>query len=195
MRAGPHGGEAGELRREDDVVDAAQLRGRLAGGVGPRDVAAVAVDARAGVDDDELTGADDPLAGQRVRLGAVVAGGDDGGERLALRPQAVVLGLQVPGHVALGAADEPARDHALQPLVGDRGRAAQDGDLLLVLDRAEQRDALAHVTQGTRVQAAQLAVGGVTELRPLIPEAGARAEHAQRLRARCARATARTSPC
>ena len=129
MGAGPHGGEAGQLRREDDVVDAAQLFGRLAGGEGPRDVAAVTVNARSGVDDHELAGADDALARQRVRLGAVVARGDDGGERLSVRPQAVILGLQVPGHVALRASDEAAGHHGSHRLVGDGAGTPHARDL------------------------------------------------------------------
>ena len=57
VSAGAHGGEAGELRLEDDVVDAAQLCAELPGGEGARDVAAVPVDAGAGVDDHELPAA------------------------------------------------------------------------------------------------------------------------------------------
>ena len=126
VSAGAHGGEAGELRLEDDVVDAAQLVRRLAGGEGARDVAAVAVHARAGVDHDELAGSDDPLAGDGVRLGAVVAGGDDRREGLALGAQAVVLGAQVPRHVRLAAAHEAAGHDRGERLVGHRPGAPHD---------------------------------------------------------------------
>ena len=126
-------------------------------------------------------GADDSLAGQRVRLGAVIAGGDDGAEGLALRPEAVVLGLQVPGHVALGAACQAASHDEAHGLVRDRGRPPQDRDLRLVLDRAQQRDVLAHVAQPAAVHPAQPAVGGVAELGALVPETGALTEDPGRL--------------
>ncbi len=69
--AGAHRGEPRQLRRKDDIVDAAQLAVGLAGSVGARDVAAVAVHARAGVDHDQLARRDHALPRDRVRLRAM----------------------------------------------------------------------------------------------------------------------------
>ena len=97
----------------------------------------------------------------------MVAGGDDRGEGLALRPQAVVLGPQVPGHVALAAAHEAARHDQAERLVGHRAGAPHRGDLALVLDDAQERDRWPDVAQATPVQAAQAPVRGVAQLRAL----------------------------
>ena len=177
VRTGADGGEAGELRREDEFVDGAHLVGRLTGRERARDVAAVAVNPRAGVDDDQLTGADDALAGQRVRLGAVVAGGDDRAEGLALRPQAVVLGLQVPRHVALRAADKAASGDEADGLVGHRPGPAHQRDLGLILHGTQQRHTLAHISEPALVHTAQASVGGVAQLSSLVPDPRILSQH------------------
>ena len=101
VSAGPDGLEPGELRREHDVVHAAQLAADLAGRVRARDVAAVSVDAGAGVDDDELVPRDDPVAGDRVRQGAAFAGRDDRRERLVLGARLAQRAADRPGDLDL----------------------------------------------------------------------------------------------
>ena len=129
------------LRREHDVVRLAHLAVELSGGEGPRVVGAVAGDVSAGVDHYQLAGADDTVAGARVRARACRAGADDGLERGLVRSFLVVEPRDVPGHVALAAADE--RHLAHEPLehpVGDLARAPERLELALVLDRAQLLD-------------------------------------------------------
>ena len=103
---GTHGGQTGELRLENGLVDGALRRRDAAGRERTRDVGAIAGDARAGVDQDQLAGLDAPLTGDRVGVGGVIAGGDDRRERLVLGAAAVVLLAQSPGDLAFGAAGQ-----------------------------------------------------------------------------------------
>ena len=163
VRPGPHRRQTGELRREDDVVDAAQLLVELAGRQGARDVAAVAVHPRAHVDDDELAFSDATRARDGVGQRAVRPGGDDGRERLALGAESVQLLLDLPGDIRLGAAGQAPRHDGAQRLDGDVARPPDGGDLGGVLDLAQARHAALHVSEPAAMQTPQGPVVGVAE--------------------------------
>jgi len=175
VRAGTYGGHAGELRLEDDVVDPPVRPRDATGGERARDVGAVAVDAGPGVDHDQIAGLDAAPPGDGVGLGAVLAGGDDGRERLALGAAVVVLLEEAPGDLGLRTPDEAFADDHGEGEVDDR-RGVTDGlDLGRLLDDAQPRHAAADVTQAAVVGAAQGAVTGVADGGGLVAERAAAA--------------------
>ena len=129
VRAGAHGGEAGELRLGDERVGLGELRGQLAGRERPRAVGAVAVDDAAHVDRDERPLRDHGVARAGVRPRAVLARGDDRPEGEALGAVVAERALDPPGHVGLGAPDEPLLAERRVDRVGDRARTADRLDL------------------------------------------------------------------
>src|SRR5213592_976880 len=77
LRPGVDPGERRLLRLAHDLVDLARAFARLAGGEGASAVGAIAIKLRPHVEDDQLPGADRPLARLGMRQGAVGPGGDD----------------------------------------------------------------------------------------------------------------------
>src|SRR5580658_4990817 len=127
--AGPHGGGPGRLGRLDDVEDAGQLAFRL--GVdaeGPGHVGAVALERGAEVDDHRVSPVDAPGARVVVRLGRVLAGGDDRLEGRALGPAAPHCRVELQGEVLLGDPLAHEREHLEQRGVGDGGGTLHAGD-------------------------------------------------------------------
>ena len=147
-RVGVDAGHAGAdrveprlLRREHDVVRLPHLVVELAGGERARVVGDVAVDVAAGVDHDELARLDHAVARARVRPRAGRARADDRLERRLVGALLVEEPLDVPGDVALAAADEPHLAHEpLEHPVGDRARPPERVELALVLDGAQLLD-------------------------------------------------------
>src|SRR3954452_4995160 len=104
---GPNRLQPGLLSREHDVVRLPHLSLQLARGERPRVVRDVATHVRPGIDPHQLTGLDDPVAGARVRPCSGRPGADDRLECRLVRPFLVVEPRDVPGDVALTAADPP----------------------------------------------------------------------------------------
>ena len=129
--AAAHGRESGHLGGVDQGVHLAQLRRRLTGCERTSDVAAVTVDSRACVDDDELPGSDDPVARECVAVGCVIACGDDCRKGLSLSTQPAEGALQRPSHFSLGAARESLERDRPKSLVGDRRGTPYLLDLVL----------------------------------------------------------------
>src|SRR4029079_8697715 len=98
--------EAVELGGEAEVVHLARPPGGLAGEERARAVRRVAVDRAAGVADDQRALRDRRVSRLRVRPRAVLAGGDDGGERRAVGSGLVPRLLDPPGELGLRPADE-----------------------------------------------------------------------------------------
>ena len=134
-RPGPDGLEPRELRVEADLVGPLQLIRERPGCEGPRAVRAVAVDHAARVDDHRLAALDPPAPGLGVRLGRVRPRRDEDRERDAVRVRLVQEGLEAPGELALGPADEPPFvGEALERDVRDVRGPPDRVQLLLVLD-------------------------------------------------------------
>ena len=121
-----------------------------------------------------------PLAGDRVPLRPVVAGGDDRRERLALGAAVAVLLEQAPGDVAFAAADEALADDDRQREVDDRRGGADGLDLGRLLDDAQTAHALPHVLEAAAVGAAQRPIVGVREGAGLVAQGAAGAEALRR---------------
>ncbi len=119
-----------------------------------------------------------------MALGAVVAGGDDGRERLVLGAAVVELLAQPPGDLALGAPDEALGDDDGEGEVDERRGAADGLDLGRLLDHAQARHAPAHVPEAAAVGAAQGTEVGIRERPGLIAEGAVRAESLGRGRRR-----------
>ena len=132
---------AGGLGRLDDLEDAGQLAlGVRVDAEGARHVGAVALEGGAEVDDDGVAAGDAPAARVVVRLGRVLAGGDDRLEGGALGAAAAHRRIELEGEVLLGDALAHQRQHLEQRGVGDGGGPLHAGDLGRVLDLAQRLD-------------------------------------------------------
>src|SRR6266545_5101034 len=105
-------------------------------------VGAVALDHRAEVEDDQVAAAQRPLARAVVRLGAVLAEGDDRVERRAVAAVAAHADLELPGDLALGHARVEPAEHLGQRLGADPGGLAHRRQLVVVLDLTQLLDQL-----------------------------------------------------
>src|SRR5450755_4744103 len=131
-RAGAGDGDGGALRRGDDVVELALGRREAAiGGKGARDVAGVAIDLAARIDQAQLAGAQPRAARHVVKDAGVGAGGNDRAVSRAFAAQAAEfmqkLGLDlVFGDAGLGLGAPPcrAKAHRANVRAGADGRGA-----------------------------------------------------------------------
>jgi len=133
--AGPDRLEARELRAQDELVDLAGTGlDRLAGGIGPRAVRAVAVELCAPVDRHEHIGGDLDVARLGVRQGAVGPRGDDRGKARLLGAQPSHPRLELKCHIALGPPHEAFLERRPQRLVGELAGRGDQPDLGRFLD-------------------------------------------------------------
>ena len=141
--AGPDRLEGRLLGLADDAVHLDELRARLADADGARGVGAVAVHEPAEVQDHGVALLDDPFAGLVVRVGAVGARPDDREVDLFVPELA-----QQPGEVGRDLVLAPTGEAQPEDLeeggVGRRAGRRQPGQLVVVLDRPQHRQALGH---------------------------------------------------
>jgi len=144
--ARPHRVEAGELRREHELVDVL-LRSREAatGGKRPRDVRRVAMEFAAGVDQQQFVFLQLPVVVAVVQHARIRAAGDDGRVRHSLRavPEELVqkLGLDL----VFVPADTRALHRAAVRASGDFGSASHQFELMLVLHETQGVERLADI--------------------------------------------------
>src|SRR5262245_177502 len=118
----------------DHLVDLPLALGGRPEHHGPGHVRAVAVHPRAEVQLDQIAGAQRPLARAVVRLGRLLAEGDDRVEGERLGAAAAHPDLQVDGDLELGHAGAQRAEQLVEGLAAEPGRLGDAGDLGLVLD-------------------------------------------------------------